>query len=151
MNLTFSLKHTLGLTLVIFSLMVSFAHARQEEDNTWHCNAYDGEERQWVASSAYQRTALNKAYEACKKESAKPLSCKAAKEYCDASIQGISTSPMWQCTALDQMAQPWKSSLYIHRDDAALGAKAFCHERSAMPDTCYINLLTCKNINGPSS
>jgi hypothetical protein len=54
---------------------------------------------------------------------------------------------MWQCTALDQTGEPWQSNFYSQRLDAALGAKAFCKEKSSVPDTCYINLVTCINKN----
>ena len=113
----------------------------------WQCTASDGDEKQWVATGDYERSATNKAYEGCKKSSKLPLSCKVAKENCEAIINGVSTRPMWQCTALDQMAKAWPSSFYTHRDDAALAAKAYCQQRSSMPDSCYINLLTCKNLN----
>ena len=117
------------------------------EKNYWQCTASDHNDKQWVARSEYERGATNKAFEGCKKESSLPTSCKVAKENCEEIVKGVSTRPMWQCTALDQMARPWRSSFYPQRDDAALGAKAYCQHNSKVPDSCYINLLTCKNMN----
>jgi len=113
----------------------------------WQCTSYDKQDQQWLAKSQYERTATNKALEACKKQSKEPESCKIAKEYCESIVNGISTRPMWQCIALDLMAKPWRSNFYTNRDDAALAAKAYCQQRSGIPDSCYINLLTCKNFN----
>ncbi|STX28931.1 Uncharacterised protein [Legionella beliardensis] len=127
--------------IVPFSFYAQFALAQ------WHCIAEDGANRQWLAISNYQRSAINRAMEVCKKESHEPSSCKTSKANCDLFVNGISTKPAWQCTALDQMAVVWRSNSYSNRDDAALAAKAYCQENSGFPDTCYVNLLTCKNIN----
>ncbi|WP_133127790.1 hypothetical protein [Legionella nagasakiensis] len=117
------------------------------DDSYWQCSAYDQENNQWIAKSPYERTAINKAYDACKKQSRAPKTCKTAKESCDAIVKGRNIRPMWRCTALDSMAKAWMSDIYRHRDDAALGAKAYCQQRSTVPASCYINLLTCKNLN----
>lgn len=113
----------------------------------WQCSAHDSTDKQWVAKSVYERAATNQAYDGCKKQSTNPTSCKIAKEFCEYFANGKSNRPMWQCTALDLMAKPWVSNTYSQRDDAAIAAKAYCQEQSSMPDTCYINLLTCKNLN----
>lgn len=138
--------------IVVLSCSFSLAWAQENKmttgDNSyWQCRAYDQDNYQWTAKSTYERTAVNKAYEACKKQSKKPETCKTAKEYCEGFINGISTRPMWQCTALDRMAKPWVSAVYSNQDDAALGAKAYCQERSTVPTTCYVNMVTCKNLN----
>lgn len=133
------------LICLIFLTLTFSAWA--EGQDYWACSAQDGEERQWHAKSFYELTAINKAFEQCKKESRRPITCKAAKAYCEYYAHGATTRPMWRCTALDQMAKPWISNLYAHRDDAALAAKAYCQQHSAMPDSCYINLMTCKNLN----
>ena len=113
----------------------------------WQCSVHDSEAKEWSFKSTYERVATNKAFEACKKQSNLPLTCKAAKESCDYFSDGINTRPLWQCTALDQKAKPWVSDVYMNKDDAAIGAKAYCREKSVSPDTCYIHLVTCKNLN----
>ena len=113
----------------------------------WQCSAVDSDNKHWVAKSQYERTATHKAWDACKKESRVPLSCNMSQANCTAIIQGVSTRAMWQCTALDKTAKPWRGRFYTNPDDAALGAKAFCKKHSSMPDTCYIRLITCKNRN----
>ncbi|MFC3907548.1 hypothetical protein ACFORL_00460 [Legionella dresdenensis] len=115
--------------------------------DSWNCTAYDQGSGQWTASSDYERSAINKAMELCKKSSQYPTTCKISKNDCDYLANGQSTRPMWQCKALDQMAKIWPSSYYTQRDDAAIAARSFCEEKSAFPDTCYVNLITCKNVN----
>lgn len=133
--------------IAIIFLFLSTPCFAFDENNYWQCSSHDSEDNQWIAKSQYERTAVNKAFEACKKSSRNPSSCQTAKEMCMSIINGVNTQAMWQCTALDQMAKHWASDIYVHRDDAALGAKAHCEQRSAMPMSCYINLMTCKNLN----
>lgn len=109
--------------------------------------SFDGANKSWAAKSDYQISAINQAYATCKKESTIPTSCQTSKEGCEFFIGGQTTKPMWRCTALDQMATPWMSNIYAQRDDAAIAAKAYCQDRSGFPDTCYINLMTCENLN----
>lgn len=115
--------------------------------DTIQCTAYDAENKQWVVSSNYQLTSINRAFDICKKQSKVPASCKISKEDCEVFIDGMSTRPMWRCMALDQAAVSWFSNIYTHRDDAALAAKAYCRERSTLPETCYIHIFTCRNLN----
>lgn len=116
-------------------------------ETAWHCTVQDGEDKEWVGIHYYQRAALNIAYDECKKSSQLPQSCKATSSNCDSYVDGFSTRPLWQCGALDKMAMFWKSDGYRRADDAVLAAKAFCQDRSAMPETCYTTLLMCKNLN----
>lgn len=118
-----------------------------DEVNYWQCAANDNQSKQWIVRSAYERVAMTRAFDACKKQSATPISCKFDKESCEYFANGISTRPMWQCTALDQMAKPWMSDIYNTRDKAAIQSKEYCQQHSGMPESCYINLMTCKNLN----
>ncbi len=113
----------------------------------WECITTDQTGHEWIAKDVYERVAANNAYDACKKQSDIPKTCKAAKEACEQFINGKSTKPLWQCTALDQHAKTWQSNAYANRDDAALAAKAYCQANSAVPGSCYINLITCTNLN----
>jgi|GEM_PF-1400737 len=122
-----------------------------DENNYWNCHAYDSQNMQWEAKSQFERAAASKAFDACKKQSHVPQSCKIATDYCDSIVNGVNTRPMWQCTALDQMAKHWVSQIYVQRDEAALDAKAFCQQHSGMPQSCYLNLMTCKNLNEHTS
>lgn len=139
--------------LPLFAICCLFAsHVNAQFIGTyWQCRVLDSAGKQWVEQSGYQLAAINRAFDACKKQSQYPDTCKSSKADCDAFINGNSTRPMFQCTALDHLATPWRSSLYPQPDDAALGAKAFCQQNSSSPDTCYINMITCKNINGPDN
>lgn len=136
------------LLCFLVSLM-SFSNAFASND-FWQCTTRDASDKEWQAVGDHEISALNKSYEACKKDSNAPASCKTSKEECEFMANGTSTRPMWRCTAYDQMAKTWPSNLYRHRDDAAIAAKAFCEDRSGFPDTCYINLMTCKNVNPKS-
>lgn len=148
-------RFILVLALSSGTMMVNTAFSQPDvrvmrgEDSFWLCKAYDSDNNQWMVKSPYQQVAINQAYDGCKKKSKFPASCQAAKEFCDSYIKGVSTKPMWRCTALDHLASVWESDVYTQRDDAALGAKAYCEQNSGMPDTCYVNLLTCKNMNKP--
>ncbi|KGP64403.1 hypothetical protein EP47_11565 [Legionella norrlandica] len=113
----------------------------------WKCVTHDKANKQWVANSPYKRVAMNMAFAACKKESEAPASCKTSDSSCEGFINGVSTRPLWRCTAIDLAAQPWESNLYPYRDDAALAAQAFCKEDSTLPETCYVNMVTCINKN----
>lgn len=142
-------KNLIPLVLIPPTLFASTVIAEENilTGNYWRCSTYDAENKEWSMNSSYEKIALNKSYDECKKNSALPKSCKTAKETCEAFVNGVSTRPMWQCTALDQMAKTWPSNVYTHRDDAAIAARAYCQQKSAFPDTCYINLMTCKNLN----
>ena len=117
------------------------------EDSYWQCSAADSKGMQWVVNHIYEQVASNKAIEACKKQSPAPASCNSLKDNCDYFSNGLSTRPLWRCTALDLMSKTWRNNPRPNRDEAAIEAKENCERHSSMPDTCYINLLTCKNIN----
>lgn len=140
------LLKSIGLMLIV-STPTWAVSIDETSSSYWQCSVFDQEEKEWSVKSAYEKVATNKAFDACKKQSTHPLTCKAAKESCDYFSHGLSTRPMWQCTALDEKAKPWVSNVYLNKDDAALGAKAYCKEQSSIPDTCYIHLDTCKNLN----
>ena len=135
------------MTIHIFSFVFYTNLVLAAQANSWQCTASDAESKQWVISSPYQRQATNEAYTACKRESRIPNTCAVAHEACEAFVNGVSTKPLWKCTALDRFAKPWVSITYSHRDDAAIAAKAYCEEKREAPDSCYINLLTCKNVH----
>lgn len=113
----------------------------------WECRAHDAINLQWTVKRAYQKMAVTDAMDACKKQSTVPQSCKIERDDCELFLDGFTTRPMWQCTALDQHSHVWRSTIYLRRDDAAMAAKRYCHRHSGMPDTCYINLLMCHNLN----
>ena len=138
------MKHLLWLILFPLTL---FAHPLAGTADSWTCHAEDSTNKQWAGAGSFERVATNKAIEDCKKQSEFPATCKTSKESCEAFINGATTRPMWRCTALDQFSKVWRSAIYTHRDDAALGAKDYCKENSSMPDTCYINLMMCHNLN----
>jgi hypothetical protein len=142
----------IGTTLVfctLIGLASASAWSRFSDDaqNYWQCSAHDENDKTWVIQSAYERMAINKALAACKQESQAPLSCTVAKEYCAAFVHGQSTQPLWKCTALDDKAKAWVSNVYSQQDDAAIAALAYCKEQSAAPTSCYINVVTCRNMN----
>ncbi|WED44303.1 hypothetical protein [Legionella cardiaca] len=129
-------------------LLSQASHAATVLDiNYWKCTASDTENREWYGQSDYQLTALNRAMEDCKKQSRAPSTCKTSKADCESIVNGETTRAMWRCVALDLAAIPWPSNIYNHADDALLGAKAYCQANSALPETCYVYLFTCRNLN----
>ena len=139
---------------VVFFILLVFiaqqslaASADLISGNFWRCLTQDATYRQWVVDDSYEIVATNKSFDSCKKESAYPGTCKTSKEACELFINGVTTRPMWMCTAFDHKATPWTSIIYSNQDDAALAAKAYCRQKSPLPDSCYIHTITCKNIN----
>lgn len=140
------MKTIINQLIAILLLIPLYAYANTEH-NYWQCAAEDNSHYQWTMSGQYEREAINKAYEACKKQSQNPRTCKSTATLCDYFRDGHSTKPIWQCTALDQTAAAWESNPDTNRNDAALAAKAYCQSKSTLPASCYINLLTCRNLN----
>jgi hypothetical protein len=140
-------KMTWMFLLSLITVSHGWARPLSDKSDYWQCTTMDSEDQQWVATNTYKRAAANIAYSSCKKQSRTPTTCKASKEACEHIINGLTDKPLWQCTALDQLAKPWSSDIYTQRYDAALAAKAYCQENSTVPGTCYINLLTCVNKN----
>lgn len=136
-----------GLSLLICLSTAGFSAPAMNKTNYWKCVTHDKANKQWTARSPYRKVAINVAFSACKKESVVPATCKTSASSCEGFVDGISTRPMWHCTAIDMAAQPWESNYYSNRDDAALAAQAFCKENSTLPATCYINMVTCMNMN----
>ncbi|MDI9818807.1 MULTISPECIES: hypothetical protein [unclassified Legionella] len=134
--------------LLSYSLFLPQATAATIADtNYWKCTAHDAEHKEWTGHSSYQLTSINRAYEACKRQSRVPESCQTSKESCEQIVDGMTTSPMWRCVALDESAAPWASNIYRNASDAAVAAKAYCQANSILPETCYVYLFTCRNLN----
>lgn len=126
--------------LVLLLTNASFA----DETSYWQCTTSDKSNKQWVIKNKYERAARGQSFDACKKQSPVPASCETD---CEGFNHGVSTRPLWQCTALDQNAKAWISQTYAQRDDAEMNAKARCKTLSSIPDSCYLNTLTCVNLN----
>lgn len=136
-------------TLLIISawLNVAFAGDISHTENPLRCTVSDSEGRGWTANSSYARVAINKAFEACKSESHDPRSCQASQNACEVTMQDVAPdTALWQCGAMDLMAKIWTNNPQPDRDQAAIAAKINCEKHSGMPESCYINLITCKNL-----
>lgn len=135
-------------TLICFGLcLLSAINVAWAVEITWECVAKDDSHKQWVAHSNYQRNANIRALESCKKESNLPATCQTLDSDCDSLINGRSTRPLWRCVALDHLATPWYSHPSRDRTAAALSAKNICKEKSPLPESCYINMITCTNLS----
>lgn len=131
---------------LLFSSSLWASHVMEKVDY-WRCAVIDNSTTQWTAQNSYRLTAINRAYDACKKQSQEPGSCKASKEGCEAYVNGFMVSPIWQCTGLDFDANVFQSNVYRKKYDAALAAKAYCRDNSDYPDSCYVRLIGCENLN----
>jgi hypothetical protein len=141
-------KYGIYCFLILLSATgVSWAEPIDPKSTFWQCSIQDGAQLQWTSQSTYRKIALTLAYDACKKNSQSPASCRMRRIVCDHFIAGINISPMWRCAALDREANLWRSNLYPHREEAAMAAKAYCAHNSDIPRTCYVNLITCVNKN----
>lgn len=121
------------------------------EMNYWQCTSHDQLNKTWVITNHYKKVALNFAWAHCKKESQFPTSCSLSKTRCTYIYHGMDTTPMWQCTAIDYGAKAWTSDVYPQKDEAALAAKTYCNEKSAKPNTCFINMITCIDVNNETN
>jgi len=135
--------------IVLLLLLVPCAQAKMVQGNGsyWQCSTKDNSQTVWTATSTFQKVAINLAFASCKKQSKSPNSCKTSMGRCEAFVNGLSTKPLWRCTAVDREAAAWKSNYYSKRLDAALAAQAYCKDKSDVPGTCYVNMVTCYNIN----
>ncbi|KTC93518.1 hypothetical protein OQJ18_04035 [Fluoribacter dumoffii] len=133
--------------LLVLGISASSFAAPIIEGDYWQCATHDANNTKWLSKNMYQKVALNLSYAACKKNSQIPATCKTTRSSCIQFIDGINVMPMWQCTAFDREALPWRSNLYANREDAALAAEAYCKQKSPVPYTCFINVVTCVNKN----
>lgn len=129
--------------LLLLAICTSGFAQSGDNDSYWQCTTYDAANQQWTEKNFYKKVALNVAFSACKKQSQFPASCKTGSGNCEQFNQGMSVKPLWECTALDSLAAPWRNNPDANREEAALAAKAYCKQHSAVPETCYVNLITC--------
>lgn len=113
----------------------------------WMCKARDLDNRVFTADSQYQKSAIVQALSECKRQSPYPASCEALNEDCDGILSGSIKRTIWRCTSLDSLANYWYSSIASNDIEAALSAKAICRAESSVPETCYVNMITCENLN----
>lgn len=135
------------IMICIFLYAQSVLAHSSESNSYWECTAQDEYYQEWKIDNTVQRIAINQVLDVCKKQSRAPNSCAVAKELCESFVNGKSTRPMWRCVALDDHAKKWPSNIYTKKDDAAIAALDYCKEQSSFSDSCYINLLTCRNLN----
>lgn len=147
------MKKILGAFVIIFSLYAieasgaNIIFVSNAPNDYWVCKATDFEQKTWTAGNQYQRRAVLDALDACKKQSRFPNTCEAANEDCDGIISGTINRPVWRCTALDTLAKHWHSNISANEIEAAFSARALCEKESSVPLTCYVNMLTCENLN----
>ncbi|MCC5793089.1 MAG: hypothetical protein JJT82_10870 [Legionellaceae bacterium] len=113
----------------------------------WRCLAIDRMGQTWKSTSSYVKSAQASAHALCKKESRNPWQCFSSRELCEVFRFGNSRASFWRCTAYNQKNnEKWRSGPYGARLEAAAGALGYCEQFSKYPDSCYINMLTCKKI-----
>jgi len=134
------------LFLFIFLPLIGFAMPINN-NVYWVCKTHDNNNLEWSVKNSYKKVALNLAFDACKKQSKTPKSCKTSLNDCEGFQNGLSTKPLWRCTALERGAGHWLSNYYSNREDAAIAAKDYCKTQSSIPETCYVNLIGCTNAN----
>lgn len=137
-------KHAkIGLKCILFCYSAAIFAV-----TNWQCSALDQAGQQWSEQGNYQLMALNRAFQLCKNQSQYPQTCKAAKENCEMMLDGVVTlKPMWRCMAMDEAAIPWFSTVHDKAADAVIAAEAYCRAYSALPSTCYIDPVICRNLN----
>lgn len=126
--------------------MINVAEAKLVADDQtyWRCTAQDAHQHTWVIQHEYLKMALNQAIELCKKTSPAPKTCIADEQTCSIFTPNQPHRTLWECTALDDNGRSWTSKGRHQRDEAATTAESYCKQQSKIPETCYINLITCK-------
>jgi hypothetical protein len=137
------------IVVISFSLLFSPLHADllASYREIWHCYAHDKTDKSFIALGSTEWSSLRTAMKLCKLESKTPKTCKVSREDCDALVNGVSVSPLWQCTALDTLGHAFEGGVYRVGDNAIYGAKNRCYSHSVVPATCYVYAFTCKNLN----
>lgn len=139
------MKYSIKLLFIsIFTPLISFA---MPINSYWICKTHDANDLEWTVKNGYKKIAINLAFDACKKQSKSPATCKTSNNDCDEFRNGVSIKPQWTCTALEKGSGYWRSNYYTHREDAAIAAKDYCKTQSSIPETCYVNLIGCTNKN----
>lgn len=133
--------------LIALILMPMSCLALRGDNSNWQCSAYDDNHKQWIVYSKYLRSALNKAKQTCIQKSQLPSSCTVAKEYCEMMVNNQVFRSHWQCTAFDKMGGYWRSDTFQTRNDAIDGAHLICKQQSGFPSSCYVRIMTCKNVS----
>jgi hypothetical protein len=129
-------------------LLLALSSSVQAQGSYWQCLARDAAQQTWTAKHSYQKIALNFALSSCKKGSQDPSSCTGALEECTALNWESVASSQWRCTSIDWGAESWTSTFFGDRQSAGLSALTLCRTQSAMPSTCTMNMITCKNAEG---
>lgn len=143
------MKLFINLLALIASMFMhpAAANTLRGQNSHWQCASHDISGKQWLAESSFQRAAINKAWQSCKKNSHDPGSCETAKAYCEMVYLGRVIRSKWVCSSMDQMGHRWRSDTHNTRNDAVTGARMMCREQSTFPGSCYVRLMTCKNLN----
>jgi hypothetical protein len=131
----------LGFILIALPLLTCAASNSHED--SWACKAHDEAHNEWTANNAYQKVALNRAFDDCKKQSESPTSCTISEGDCEGFLRGVRTKTLWRCTASDRATQSWKSNYYSNKEDAAQAAKDFCQKYSGLPESCFVSFAGC--------
>lgn len=128
----------------VFCISIIFMQSIQAE-TIWECSIADTNNMVWKFNNSYEKKALNIVLEGCKKQSKNPESCHKNNIICEEFVNGVSTTPLWICTALDAQANPWKGKTSTIKEDALFSAKSLCKTKSSVPETCYVYPLACIN------
>lgn len=135
---------------LLWLLVIIITPAWGKEPVVWHCTATDQQQHRWTLDTPYEKVSQMKVLDRCRKESPIPDTCQAPKAACEMSLNGVTQRPLWQCTAMDRKARIWKSHVFSQKYEAAAAAKADCQHESAIPLSCYVNLITCINLGHSS-
>src|SRR5688572_19701834 len=103
-----------------YALLILWSFMMNVHGNTiWDCQIKDEAGVQWNIRNPYRLKSLTLALDACRKESQNPLSCHKKNIQCEAFVNGISTTPLWKCRAMDANAVSFTGRIVLNRDEAA--------------------------------
>jgi len=128
---------------IVFALIVmTLAVAADAEELTgeyWSCKGMDSSASTYTANAKFERQAITRALENCKKDSKYPISCKATPDMC----QVFNPTTTWRCAAFDNNGGNWHGEYVSSREGAISSAARSCHALSFTPSTCTVHVIAC--------
>ena len=133
--------------VLFIGLCVLTHHA--SANHNWLCVAEDRYHHSWQSTGYHEQIALNRAFDACKKNSHLPFSCSVSQASCTAYDSKLLRTAGFQCVAIDKLATAWVGNTYRTPAKALMAAKRYCQNQSPLPDTCYTYPILCKTVIFP--
>lgn len=126
-------------------LLLSMSGHAANINSYWQCSTTDSADKVWVGRDINRQAAINQSAQACRDNTENEGSCISARESCVQVVNNRIVRPSWRCTAFD-MTTYYRGAVQYTREDTIESALDKCRRLSFSPNTCKVNMLTCKNV-----